>query len=354
MSRPACHSPVQCIIPPYMLENIAHCADPKLRDMALVGLAAGSAVRAVRSFATQMPTLLAARSPAGRRHRLVYDADGRDHLPGKLVRSEGDNKTDDVAVDEAYDHSGDTFDFFHTLFGRNSLDDAGMSLISSVHVGEADGSGWQPMSNAFWDGAQMAYGDGDGAVFRRFTRSLDVVAHELTHGVQSFTSNLVYRGQSGAINEHFADVFGVLVRQWRLGEDAATGSWLVGADVLVPAKTRRGIRDMEHPGAAFVDDPVLGSDPQPDHMKRIYTGPADSGGVHLNSGIPNRAFVIVAKAFGGLAWEEAGRVWYEAMLQLSRTSQFADLARITGQIAGDRLGAAARKTVRAAWKKVGL
>jgi Zn-dependent metalloprotease len=229
-----------------------------------------------------------------------------------------------------------------------------MSLISSVHVGEADGRGWQPMSNAFWDGAQMAYGDGDGKVFARFTRSLDVVAHELTHGVQAFTSNLVYRGQSGAINEHFADVFGVLVRQWRLGEDAATGSWLVGADVLVPAKTRRGIRDMEHPGAAFVDDPVLGSDPQPDHMKRIYTGPADSGGVHLNSGIPNRAFVIVAKAFGGLAWEEAGRVWYEAMLQLSRTSQFADLARITGQIAGDRLGAAARKTVRAAWKKVGL
>jgi Zn-dependent metalloprotease len=270
------------------------------------------------------------------------------------VRSEGEKKTADPAVNEAYDFSGDTFDFFYSLFGRNSLDDAGMSLISSVHVGEADGRGYQPMSNAFWDGSQMAYGDGDGAVFRRFTRSLDVVAHELTHGVQAFTSNLLYRGQSGALNEHFADVFGVLVRQWRAGESADKASWLVGSEVLVPAPTRRAIRDMEHPGTAFTDDPALGSDPQPDHMKKLYTVPSDSGGVHINSGIPNRAFVLAAQALGGPAWEQAGRVWYEAMLQISRTSQFADLARITAQIAGDTLGAAAKKAVKAAWKKVGL
>jgi Zn-dependent metalloprotease len=322
--------------------------------MALVALAAASAVRAVRAFSQQMPTMLAAPSPAGRRHRLVYDARGRDDLPGKLVRSEGEKKTADPAVNEAYDFSGDTFDFFSSLFGRNSLDDAGMSLISSVHVGEADGRGYQPMSNAFWDGSQMAYGDGDGAVFRRFTRSLDVVAHELTHGVQAFTSNLLYRGQSGALNEHFSDVFGVLVRQWRAGESADKASWLVGAEVLVPAPTRRAIRDMEHPGTAYADDPALGSDPQPDHMKKLYTGPSDSGGVHINSGIPNRAFVLAAQALGGPAWEQAGRVWYEAMLQISRTSQFADLARITAQIAGDSLGAAAKKAVKAAWKKVGL
>lgn len=346
--------PLQCIIPPYILQHMARSADPRLREMAIVALAAASAVRAVRAFAQQMPTMLAAPSPAGRRHRLVYDARGRDELPGKLVRSEGEKKTADPSVNEAYDFSGDTFDFFHALFGRNSLDDAGMSLISSVHVGEADGHGYQPMSNAFWDGAQMAYGDGDGAVFHRFTRSLDVVAHELTHGVQAFTSNLLYRGQSGAINEHFSDVFGALVRQWRAGESAEAASWLIGVDVLVPAPTRRAIRDMEHPGTAFNDDPALGSDPQPDHMKRLYTGPSDSGGVHINSGIPNRAFVLAAKALGGPAWEQAGRVWYGAMLQLSRTSQFADLARITAQIAGDVLGPAAKKAVKAAWKKVGL
>jgi Zn-dependent metalloprotease len=230
-----------------------------------------------------------------------------------------------------------------------------MTLVSSVHVGEPDGAGkWQPMNNAFWDGRQMAYGDGDGVVFTRFTKALDVVAHELTHGVQAFTSNLDYRGQSGALNEHFADVFGVLVRQWRRGEEADAASWLVGADVLVPAPTRRGIRDMERPGTAFTDDPVLGSDPQPDHMERIYDGPADFGGVHLNSGIPNRAFVLVAKSLGGPAWETPGRIWYEALLQLSARSRFADLVKLTAQIAGDRFGAVTKKAVRAAWRKVGL
>jgi Zn-dependent metalloprotease len=338
-----------------MIEAMAHCADPAIREGALVALAHCAAVRAVREFATRMPSMMVAPSPTGRKHRLVYDARGKDVLPGKLVREEGEPKAADLAVNEAYDHSGDTFDFFHALFGRNSLDDAGMSLISSVHVGEADGRDrFQPMNNAFWDGSQMAYGDGDGQVFRGFTRSLDVVAHELTHGVQAFTSNLVYRGQSGALNEHFADVFGVLVRQWRRKESAEKASWLIGAEVLVPAETRRGIRDLELPGTAYRDDPVLGSDPQPGHMKALYTGPADSGGVHLNSGIPNRAFVLAAQAIGGHAWETAGAIWYEAMLQLSRTSQFADLARITAQVAGDRFGAATRKAIRAAWKKVGL
>jgi Zn-dependent metalloprotease len=338
-----------------MVEQMARCADDRIRERALASLAHGAAVRAVRSFAQRVPALMATPSPTGRRHRLVYDARKKDSLPGKLVRSEGEPKVADAAVNEAYDFSGDTFDFYLERFGRNSLDDAGMTLISSVHVGEADGGDrYQPMNNAFWDGSQMAYGDGDGVVFQCFTKSLDVVAHELTHGVQSFASNLLYRGQSGALNEHFSDVFGVLVRQWRRGETAEKATWLVGREVLVPAATRRGIRDLEHPGTAYRDDPVLGSDPQPNHMDRLYEGAADSGGVHINSGIPNRAFVLVAQALGGPAWETPGAIWYDAMLQLSRTSRFADLARITAQVAGDRFGAAARKAVKAAWKKVGL
>jgi Zn-dependent metalloprotease len=349
------HCPLHCIVPPYMVDFMARSADPQIRERALVALAHCAAVRAVRAFAQQLPPMMATRSPAGRRHRLIYDARGRDVLPGRLVRSEGEPKAKDAAVNEAYDYSGDTFDFFHDLFGRNSLDDAGMSLLSSVHVGEADGRDrYQPMANAFWDGGQMAYGDGDGVVFRPFTRSLDIVAHELTHGVQSFTSNLVYRGESGAINEHFSDVFGALVRQWRRQESADQAGWLIGVEVLVPAATRRAIRDMEHPGTAYRDDPYLGSDPQPAHMENIYRGPADSGGVHINSGIPNRAFVLAAQGLGGAAWETAGGIWYQAMLQLSRTSQFKDLARVTAQIAADRWGAAARRTVKAAWKKVGL
>ena len=351
----SCRRSIQCIVPPYMVEHMARCDDARLREWALVHLARAAAIRAVRSFAQQMPAMMVTASPTGRKHRLVYDARRKDTLPGKLVRSEGEPKAADTAVNEAYDHSGDTFDFFHEVFGRNSLDDAGMTLISSVHVGEADGRDrFQPMNNAFWDGGQMAYGDGDGEVFQGFTRSLDVVGHELTHGVQSFSSNLLYRGQSGALNEHFADVFGVLVRQWRRKESATEASWLIGTDVLVPAPTRRGIRDMEHPGTAYRDDPALGTDPQPAHMNDLYLGPADSGGVHINSGIPNRAFVLVAQSLGGPAWTTAGTIWYEAMMQLSRTSQFADLATITAQIAGDRFNATTKKAVRAAWKKVGL
>ena len=353
---PARH-PVQCIIPPYMLEHMARSDDPQVRQLAISGLTRSAAVRAVRAFAQDMPALMAVPSPAAGKLRLIYDARRKDRLPGKLVRSEGEKKSADVAVNEAYDHSGDTYDFFKEIFNRNSLDDAGMTLISSVHVGEPDGSGrYQPMDNAFWDGGQMAYGDGDGRVFGRFTRSLDVVAHELTHGVQAFTSNLVYRGQSGAINEHFADVFGILVRQWRAGEPAEKAGWLVGQEILMAAPTRRAIRDMEHPGTAYVDDPDLGTDPQPAHMKSLYTGGGDNGGVHINSGIPNRAFVLVAQALGGKAWEIPGRIWFDAMLQLSRQSQFADLAAITLQIAGDtsRFGKDAKKAVQSAWKKVGL
>jgi len=201
--------PIQCIIPPYMLEQLTRSADPRVRDQAIAGLTQSAAVRAVRAFAQNVPGMMVVPSPAATKTRLIYDARTRDRIPGKLVRSEGEKKSRDVAVNEAYDYSGDTYDFYREVFGRNSLDDAGMTLISSVHVGEADSSGrYRPLDNAFWDGGQMAYGDGDGRVFARFTGSLDVVAHELTHGVQSFTSNLDYAGQSGALNEHFSDVFG--------------------------------------------------------------------------------------------------------------------------------------------------
>ncbi|AYC33626.1 M4 family peptidase [Pseudomonas cavernae] len=348
--------PLHCIIPPYIIEHLAQSADPEVRCRAIANLAASKTFRAVRTTAQAMPGLLATMSPARSKHRLVYDAGHTDQLPGALVRAEGQNGVADPAVNEAYDGSGDTYDFFHELFQRNSLDANGMSLISTVHVAEVDYCGeFTPMNNAFWNGQQMAYGDGDGSIFQRFTRSLEVIGHELSHGVQSFTSNLSYFGQSGALNEHFADVFGILVRQWRHGETAADASWLIGAEVLVPAPTRRGIRDMEKPGTAFVNDPELGNDPQPAHMSKLYTGPRDNGGVHINSGIPNRAFVLVAKALGGNAWDVAGRIWYETLVQLTSSSQFVDCARVSVQIAGmPKYGAVAKKAVKAAWKQVGI
>jgi Zn-dependent metalloprotease len=311
-------------------------------------------MRAFREAAQAMPTLMAVRSPSKKKSRQVFDARQSDQLPGTLVRDEGQAKSADKAVNQAYDGAGYTYDFYDRIFQRNSLDDRGMTLISSVHVGEVDDNGQLgPMNNAFWNGEQMAYGDGDEMIFRSFTGSLDVIGHELTHGVQSFTSNLTYFAQSGALNEHLADVFGILVRQWKRGETAAKANWLIGAEVLVPAPTRRAIRDMENPGTAYVNDPELGTDPQPAHMSKIYTGPRDRQGVHINSGIPNRAFVLTAKALGGRAWDVAGRIWYDTLLQLNTDSQFVDCAKLTVQVASTH-GAAAKKAVKAAWRKVGI
>lgn len=349
-------NPLQCIIPPYILEHMALSGQAVPRARAIVNLASSSAFVASRLTARVMPTLLAVQSPDGARHRMVYDAQGTDRLPGVLKRSEGDGPTGDPALDEAFDGSGDVYDFFLELFGRNSLDDAGMSLVSTAHVAEVGFDGdFVPLSNAYWNGSQMAYGDGDGVVFNRFTSSLEVIGHELTHGVQAFTSNLVYQGQPGALNEHFADVFGILVRQWKQGTDAQQSSWLIGSELLVPAPTRRGIRDMENPGTAYNNDPDLGDDPQPAHMADIYTGPKDRGGVHINSGIPNRAFVLAAKALGGNAWEAAGKIWYETLLQLPSDCSFVECAQTTVRVAADpRFGSSAKKAVQAAWKTVGI
>jgi len=346
--------PVQCIIPPYIAERLAQSADPRIRARAVANLSRAAAFRAVRSFSQQLPSLMVTTAPEKKKHRLVYDSRSTDQLPGTLARSEGGKSIKDPAVNEAYDGAGATYDFYEQLFERNSLDDRGMTLVSSVHVAEPDyGGSFVSMDNAFWNGEQMAYGDGDGVLFHRFTLSLDVIGHELTHGVTSFTSNLTYSGQSGALNEHFSDVFGILVRQWKNGESARTADWTVGRGVLVPAKTRRAIRDLENPGTAFTDDPDLGTDPQPGHLKDLYLGNSDNGGVHINSGIPNRAFVLAAKALGGNAWEAAGRIWYRTLLQLSSSSQFQDCAAMTLQIAAT-LGAAEKKAVKAAWRSVGL
>ncbi len=316
----------QGIVPPYIIERLAQSENPEVRAEAIAQLSADAALRALR-HSDPMPDLTAMAAPNRQRFRCVYDAQYTDQLPGTLVRAEGQDDVEDEAVNEAYHFSGDVYDFYEQVFGRNSLDDNGMVLISSVHI--------TTRNNAFWNGRQAAYGDGNGSIFQRFTRSLDVIGHEFTHGVQQFTSNLRYYGQSGALNEHFADVFGILIRQWTNRETVGNANWLIGSEILVPAEapiTRRGIRDMENPGTAY-DDPDMGRDPQPAHMDQIYEGTRDYSGVHINSGIPNRAFVLTAQALGDNAWDVAGRIRYKTMLALPRDSQFADCARQTVQVA---------------------
>ncbi|MGH8503691.1 MAG: M4 family metallopeptidase [Gammaproteobacteria bacterium] len=342
--------PLHCIVPPYVLDHLAKADDPKVRDLAVDAIATGAAARATRVTLATMPAWAAVPSPAAKKYRLVYDLRHRgfESLPGKLVRTEGGKEGKDPAVNEAYKHSGTTYDFYKTLFGRNSLDDRGMALISSVHLG-------RNLNNAFWTGKQMCYGDGDGNIFIRFTKSLDVVGHELTHGVVSHTSNLEYRNESGALNEHFADVFGVLVKQWRRKQTVKQASWLIGADIMGTATQAKALRTFKAE-KAFENDPLLGTDAQPKHLRDKYTGSADYGGVHINSGIPNHAFYLAAMAIGGRAWERVGHVWYQSMLKLTVTSGFVDMVSTSAETAATQFGSgsAEHKAVQDAWKAVGF
>jgi Zn-dependent metalloprotease len=341
---------LHCILPPYLLERLAESDSARVRRQAIDAITQSAALRATRSTLATMGEMAAIPSPRSCKHRLVYNAKQGSFvtLPGTLVREEGDKRSKDPAVNEAYDHSGATYDFYKRVFDRNSLDDRGMSLISSVHLGRR-------LNNAFWTGEQMAYGDGDGSLFVRFTKSLDVVGHELTHGVITHTCNLEYRDEPGALNEHLADVFGSLVKQWKRDQTATQADWLIGEDIMGPDTDAAALRTFKDE-YAYKDDPMLGTDPQPKHMRDKYTGPDDNGGVHINSGIPNHAFYLAARAIGGRAWEKAGRIWYDSMLALTPTSGFEDMAARTVQEAGSFCGADGREqdAVAEAWDAVGL
>lgn len=345
MRRPDLPAPgVPTIVPPHVFERLARLSPsrwPGLADRALGNLTAAAAVRLERT--AFRPTLV----PAVHGARTLHDAEHGDRLPGRVVRRESDAPVCDVAVDEAHDGLGATRNYFAKAHGRDSIDGKGQALVASVHY-------LHDFDNAFWNGRQMVFGDGDGVIFSRFTRPLDVVGHELTHGVTQAEAGLVYRGQSGALNEHMSDVFGVMVKQFAMGQSAREADWLVGAGLWAPGVKGVALRSMAAPGTAY-DDPRLGRDPQPAHMRDYVETAADNGGVHINSGIPNHAFFLAAQSFAGHAWERAGQVWYEALTtRLGPSADFRDAARATIEVAGTRFDLEAARIVREAWAEVGV
>ncbi|KAA9153293.1 M4 family metallopeptidase [Microbacterium lushaniae] len=343
------------IVPPFLLARLAGTADPRLaraaaaaaRTLSVPRPARGVARERLRLSIEESGTLVAETSPAP--DRVVSDAQNREELPGVRVRGEEDPPSGDEAVDEAFDGLGATFDFLWDAFGRNGIDGAGGSLAATVHYGvEYD--------NAFWNGERMVFGDGDGEVFAGFTRSLSIIAHELAHGVTDAEGGLEYQGQSGAINESLSDVFGVLAEQHAAGDDVADASWLVGAGIFTDAVQGVALRSVKDPGTAY-DDDVLGRDPQPAHMSDYVETTEDNGGVHINSGIPNRAFYLTAAALGGKAWERAGRIWYRALTDgLSPTIDFAGFAAATLAAARAEYGEDSEEVaaVRDGWVGVGV
>jgi Zn-dependent metalloprotease len=274
---------------------------------------------------------------------VVHTADHGTTLPGTPVRSAGDPASGDVAVDEAADGVTGALALFADVYGRASYDGNGARVDLTVHYG-------RNYDNAFWDGTQLVFGDGDGTVFERFTKPVDVLGHELTHAVTEHSAALRYQDQPGALNESVSDVFAACLKQRLLGQSPADADWLIGAGIFRPGVQARALRDMANPGTAY-DDPVLGRDPQVGSAADYVETDEDDGGVHINSGIPNRAFQLAAVAIGGTSWEGAGRVWYDALTggAVGPDTDFAGFAAATLAVAGEHADA-----VRRAWEAVGV
>lgn len=351
------HTPasrMQCIVPPHMLKRIAEHGTPAQQRWARRTLEVSEQFRGQRQTLTEHAAL-AKFARSEQLERVIYDARNGKSLPGQKVRSEGQAASGDPAVDEAYEGAGATYQLFKEIYGRNSIDGNGLRLDSTVHYD-------QGYDNAFWNGEQMVYGDGDEdlpvaeRLFNRFTISVDIIAHELTHGVTQHEARLVYWEQAGALNESFSDVFGALVKQRQRKQTAAEGDWLIGQGLLTGNVNGTALRSMKAPGTAY-NDPVLGEDPQPAHMNAYKNVDYDNGGVHINSGIPNHAFFVVARELGGHAWEKAGHIWYVALRdKLSTRSNFQEAANLTYQAAGEIFGKGSveQKAVRTGWSEVGI
>jgi len=347
------------IVPPYLLARIAatdeahlaHAADAAKATLATPRPTVPRAARPQRAtldLSVDGGTLVAQATPAP--DRTICDAKGTQSLPGTKVRGEDDPAVEDRTVNEAFDGLGDTYRFYWGAYQRDSIDGAGEALLATVHYG-------QDYDNAFWNGEQMVFGDGDGQIFAGFTGSLSVIAHELTHGVTQAAGGLDYRNQPGALNESISDVFGVLAEQYREGQSVDQASWLVGDGIFTSRVKGRALRSLKEPGTAY-DDPVLGKDPQPATMSGYVETADDNGGVHINSGIPNHAFYLAATAIGGSAWEQAGLVWYKTLTagSLSPSTTFAEFAAATAATAAAEYGEDSKEAdaVRSAWTRVGV
>ncbi len=335
-------SDLRCrIIPPYLLERIAAShPDELVRERARSTLSRDVQVRQLRASATRRA------SATGGAAFVVNTAHNGTDLPGDLVRSAGDPPSGDAAVDEAYSGVEATLSLYQDVFDRSSYDGKGAQVVSTVHYD-------QDYDNAFWDGSQLVFGDGDGSVFQRFTKPIDVVGHELSHALTEHTANLTYDGQSGALNESVSDAFGSCVKQRIAGQGVDEADWLIGEGIFLPAVQGVALRSMKAPGTAY-DDDVLGKDPQVGSMDDYVVTADDNGGVHTNSGIPNRAFYLAATAMGGHAWDGAGRVWYSALTSgIGASTDFAGFAAATVS-AARAVSADAETAVSEAWTTVGV
>lgn len=324
-------------IPPHLREIIKHTAavTAEIRKLRLQAVALAKTVKAMGGPA---PAAALAKSP----NISVFDCKNHHILPGLPLLHPGDCR-DQTAV-RACKETTAVAAFYREVFKRNSIDNQGMTMLSSIHYGSK-------FNNAMWNGSEMLYGDGDDQLFIDFTRGNDVIAHELTHGVTQHTLQLEYSGDAGGLNESLSDCFGSMFRQWEARQDVASADWLIGSDIMGPVAKNKGytcLRNMANPG-----DPKCLA-PQPVKYSQL-TPDMDP---HYSSGPPNLAFCLACKTVGGRSWEKVGQVWYQAAMGAGPMPdlKMKDFANRTRQVA-EQLFASERSVAGAvdeAWKQVEL
>ena len=272
----------------------------------------------------------------------VYNCNHTQTLPGTPVPNPGSSA--DATAKRTFKETTDVAKFYKDVFNRNSIDDHGMTMMSSIHFGSN-------YNNAMWNGSQMLYGDGDGHIFIDFTNGNDVIGHELTHGVTQHSLQLNYSGDAGGLNESISDCFGSMFRQWEKKQDVKAADWLIGHDIMGPTAKAKGftcLRDMANPAATHC------LAPQPTQYSQITPGMDP----HYSSGPPNLAFCTTCKTLGGKSWEKIGQVWYHSLTAFGPTPNmkmkpFADRTR---QVAHSMYSGtpAVAAAVDHGWKQVGL
>jgi Zn-dependent metalloprotease len=241
------------------------------------------------------------------------------------------------------DNMSTVYDFWHENFKRESFD--AQSAVIKYY-----GNYGKDYDNAFWDGENLVFGLGDPSFFHPFGNFIDIQAHELGHAILQYEADFIYDGMSGALNEHVADVFGICVKHWTEGKEAGQASWLLGEGLWVNKKYK-ALRSMSAPGTAYPDDD------QPEHMSNFYNGREDNGGVHINSGIPNKVFYHVATRLGDNSWDKPLKIWYQTIKDqrvTNKNTSFGQFAIGTYKVAKKKFGESVADTVRDSWKLVGL
>jgi Zn-dependent metalloprotease len=338
-------------VPQKLLKHLAEQSDAPHRKLLEDQIDHSANLRVQR--AAQTKTLPPSKTGKQLLHRQVFDAQGRTLLPGKLLRDEDDPPVSDKSADRAYENVGIAMEFYRTVLGRNSVDGRGRRVDVSVHYG-------MKFANAMWTGEQMIVGEGDGQHVTGLAHSLGIIAHEFSHGV---TQHLVkgglgvvqepnkpptLKGQAGALNESFSDVFASMIKQWHAGQDVDAANWLVGEDIMA-GPAGKAVRCLSDPGNTELtwskDDQI-----------KDYRDYRPDDEAHKASGIGNYAFYVAATTLKGNSWEKLAKIWLEGFDRLEAQATFLDAAKATVDVAAalHGSGSTAHEAVRAGWKAVNV